>query len=308
MLRTVLNEEKSYITVRGEFFDLDKIYFMNERLAGTYGIGNTCLLDGYGEAASMLKGLNYEIRHAERGDRDIYVAYNGIRDEWFAPEGIPDYRIVKEEDLHEPEEAVNEIEDAVMFDLNLDLDDFLDKDEEEQRELLDDLDLDPDLVDSYFDWMYKAQVWPFRSEDYPGASEKNTYLSFDIPFAEGVLYALLYRDLLDRREEYVAKSLLQAKENKNGWGAYEFDFCKTRMQSELCLVQLLMSELFASVYSVVGEEGFEMLQEKLPVGVFQGLTMDGVKKIEDVMMRYPGEEKEDFVQLVEEMRKIVTRH
>ena len=130
MLQAVFDKETAGIIVRGEFFDLDKIYFMNERLAGNYGVDNTCLLDGYGEAAAVLKSLNYEIRHAEHGDRDLYVAYNGIHEDWFAPVGTPAVRILKEEDQNDPDEIINEIEDGVMTDLDIDLDEFYEMDED----------------------------------------------------------------------------------------------------------------------------------------------------------------------------------
>lgn len=187
MLQAVFDKETAGIIVRGEFFDLDKIYFMNERLAGNYGVDNTCLLDGYGEAAAVLKSLNYEIRHAEHGDRDLYVAYNGIHEDWFAPVGTPAVRILKEEDQNDPDEIINEIEDGVMTDLDIDLDEFYEMDEDDQREALGELYLDEEGMEMFFSWLHKEQTWPFRTEDYPDAGEKNTYLQFRIPFAEGLL-------------------------------------------------------------------------------------------------------------------------
>ena len=142
MLQAVLDKDAVGIIIRGEFFELDKLYFLNERLAGTYGINNICLLEGYQEATVVLKSLNYEIRHAEHGDRDLYLSYNGIRKDWFAPKGTPDAQIVKEENANDPQEIIDEIEDAVMMDLDMDLEEFYDMDEDEQCDALEELNLD----------------------------------------------------------------------------------------------------------------------------------------------------------------------
>jgi len=303
MLHAALDKKNAGIIIRGEFFELDEIYFMNERLAGTYGIDNVCLLDGYSEAASILKGLNYEIRHAENGDRELYTSYNGIHGYWFAPAGTPSEQIIKEEELNDPDDIIREIEDVVEFDLDMDIDKFYDLDEDEQRDILEEEFLDPDHIDIYLEWLHR-ETWPFRSEDYPDASEKNTYLQFRIPFAEGLLYALIYRDLLNKKDEFIEKSLQQAKNNINGMGSYEIYFFRHRAPSELLLAEILMTELFSCVYSAVGNENYDTLQDNLlPVGSFNGMTDDDVKKAEQAVMKHSGSDINTVLHFMEALRK-----
>ncbi len=288
MLQAVLDKDTVGIIIRGEFFELDKLYFLNERLAGTYGINSICLLEGYQEATVVLKSLNYEIRHAEHGDRDLYLAYNGIRKDWFAPKGTPDAQIVKEENANDPQEIIDEIEDAVMMDLDMDLEEFYDMDEDEQCDALEELNLDYDDIEVYLSWLHKDQTWFFKSEDYPDFSENNTYLQFRIPFAEGLLYAMIYRDLLSKKAEFIEKMIQQAKKSKNELRDYELDFCRRRLPSELLLAEMLMTQLFSCVYEAVGDDDYEKIEQALPLpGTFKNMTADDILQVEQITIEYP---------------------
>ncbi len=305
MLHTVYDNETNEIILRGEFFEFDQIYFMIERLAGTYGIDRTCLLPGYQDAASILKGLNYEIRHAEHGDRELYSAYNGIHKDWFAPTGTPDHRIVKEEDQNDPDEIIAEIEDAVTLDLDMDLDEFYEMDEDDQREALEELYLEDEDMELFFAWLHKEQTWFFRSEDYPDFSESNTYLQFRLPLFEGFLYGLILRDLLSQKAIFIEKSLQQAMKNKNGLETYEINFCRQRMPEELLLVEILMTGLLKCVYIAAGDENYDTLSDTmLPVGSFHGFTTEDVRSAEQIVTRILGCNIDNILGFIEELRKI----
>jgi len=304
MLQTVYDKETNEIIIRGEFFDLDKIYFINERLMGTYGVDKSCLLPSYQEASLILKGLNYEIRHAEHGDRELYSAYNGIRKDWFAPVGTPDELIVKEEDQNDPDEIIAEIEDAVTLDLDMDLDEFYEMDEDDQREALEELWLDDEELEFFFAWLHKEQTWFFKSEDYPSFSETNTYLQFRLPLFEGFLYALILRDMLSQKELFLKKSIQQAKENKNGLGTYELNFCRHRLPEELLLTELLMTGLFECVYTAAGDENYDILYSKmLPIGTFNGCSAQDIKNVLQNTSQTRGHEINDILCFIDKLKK-----
>ena len=305
MLQAVLDKENAGIIIRGEFYDLDKLYFLNERLAGTYGVEPNCLLEGYENAASILKSLNYEIRHAERGDRELYQCYNGIRKYWFAPEGTPDRQIVKEEDKDDPMEIVNEIEDAITLDLDIDIEEFYEMDEEDQRDALYELNCDDEDIEVYLGWLNRDQTWFFLSEDYPEFSEMNTYLQFGIPFSVCLLYALVYRELLCQKADFMEKSLQQAKETEDGLRGYEIDFCRNRLPGELLLAEMLMTELFSCVYKAAGDENYEKIEKALPKpGFLAGMTEENIKEIERVVLNNTCLDVDSILLLIQNLSEI----
>lgn len=305
MLQAVLDKENAGIIIRGEFFDLDKLYFLNERLAGTYGVEPNCLLEGYENAASILKSLNYEIRHAERGDRELYQCYNGIRKYWFAPEGTPNRQIVKEEDKDDSMEIVNEIEDAITLDLDIDIEEFYEMDEEDQRDALYELNCDDEDIEVYLGWLNREQTWFFRSEDYPEFSEMNTYLQFGVPFSVGLLYALVYRELLCQKADFMEKSLQKAKETVDGLRGYEIDFCRYRLPSELLLAEMLMAELFSCVYKAAGDENYEKIEKALPKpGFLAGMTVENIKEIERAVLNNTCPDADSILLLMQNLSEI----
>ena len=305
MLQAVLDKENAGIIIRGEFFDLDKLYFLNERLAGTYGVEPNCLLEGYENAASILKSLNYEIRHAERGDRELYQCYNGIRKYWFAPEGTPNRQIVKEEDKDDSMEIVNEIEDAITLDLDIDIEEFYEMDEEDQRDALYELNCDDEDIEVYLGWLNREQTWFFRSEDYPEFSEMNTYLQFGIPFSVGLLHALVYRDLLRQKADFMEKSIQQAKKTEDGLRGYEIDFCRNRLPGELLLAEMLMTELFSCIYKAAGDESYERIEKTLPKpGFLAGMTVENIKEIERAVLNNTCPDADSILLLMQNLSEI----
>ena len=119
MLQTTIDPNTRDLIVRGEFFEFDRIYFLVERLAGNHGIDKQPPLPAYKNAAELLLSLNYEIRHAENGDRELYTCWSGIHSHWIAPAGTPVGQIIKPENVLDPDDIINEIEDALLFDLDV---------------------------------------------------------------------------------------------------------------------------------------------------------------------------------------------
>jgi len=72
------------VTLKGDFFDLDRLYFAIMKFTGNHGINDKCPFDNCYLACENLLGLCYELRHAWQGDRDIEQVYNGVEEEWFS--------------------------------------------------------------------------------------------------------------------------------------------------------------------------------------------------------------------------------
>ncbi|NLD46916.1 MAG: hypothetical protein GX660_06915 [Clostridiaceae bacterium] len=71
------------IELKGDFFDLDRLYFAILKFTGFHGIKDKCCFPGYDNVCEYLLGLCYEIRHSWQGDRDLEEVYNGVDIEWF---------------------------------------------------------------------------------------------------------------------------------------------------------------------------------------------------------------------------------
>ena len=71
------------VLLKGDFFDLDRLYFAIMKFTGFHGYQKECTFTGCEVVCESLLGLCYELRHAWQGDRDIVQMYNGIHNEWF---------------------------------------------------------------------------------------------------------------------------------------------------------------------------------------------------------------------------------
>lgn len=303
MLEATYNKKTNEIIIRGDFFELDHIYFLIQRISGNYGIDSECVLDGYTHAASILQALNHEIRQAQSGNRELHVSYNGIGTGWIAPAGTPAAQIVKPEGQDDPDDLINEIEDALMIETELELDDFYEMDEFDQADILLDLNFDSEEIDTYLAWLHAESTWYFSLEDYPKASDTNTSLQFRLPVAEALLHALILRDLLAQKDVFMQKYTALVSKDKNGLGAYELFFCRHRMPSELLEAEILVTEIFAAVYTAVGDEHYDKLQAHMPpVGAFQGMTADDVHRAEQAVAKYGCQDIGSVLEFLDEVQ------
>lgn len=284
MLQAVLAKENNEIVIRGDFFELDQIYFLIERINGRYGIDRPCLLPEYQNALSMLLALNYEIRHAQHGDRELYSIYNGIRENWIAPAGTPANRIVKREDLHEPEELISQVEDSLLMETDIDPLDFQFMDAEEQEEILFDLRFEDDEIETYIQWAHREPTYYFTHEDCPEYSRSNILLQFRIPAAEGILYALILREMFKNKELLLQNMMTAAESSDEGMRNYEIDYCLMRARPELCLLEQLMEEILGCVGCLLGTEQYMLFQKKeVPKDFLKNLDEKEIKRFERVI-------------------------
>ena len=306
MLMTALDSNTAEIIIRGEFFELDKIYFLVERLRGDYGIPALHYLPDFENAASLLLGLTYEIRKAESGDRELYTMYNGIRSHWLAPAGTPSKDIMTFEEEQRHEERFSKFDDIILFDLDMDPDEFEELDEDKQMDLLSDPDLDPEEVDEYLNWLHRGPSYRFRREDYPEASETATCLQFRIPFAEGVLYAFVIETLLAHRGTIIENALTGASSPTNPLGDYELDYCLRRLPAELALLDLLKEHLFAQISSVCSHEEYIALRKKeAPEDFFRNLDDAGIEALSAAIKDCTAACRNDAAEVVRRVAAIV---
>lgn len=309
MLQTTIDRDTSEIIIRGEFFELDHIYFLIERLSGNYGIPHKHYLPEYENAAALLLGLNHEIRMAESGARSIHASHNGIHYGWIAPAGTPRDRIIGYEKLQEEEERFKDFDDIILFDVDMDPDKFYDLPEDEQTKLLEEADpfLDPDEIEAYVEWLNRDQTYFFHSDDHPGASMVNTYLEFRIPLAEGVLYACVLDTLLSMKAEIIKAGIQNARLENAAMLEYELDFSIRRLPQELASLEVLKEALFICAEPFCGRENYIALREKeAPKDFFKNLTENDIQDLTKVLKpACDAESGEDPVGNLEELFRLL---
>lgn len=166
--------ERNGVLLKGDFFDLDRLYFAIYKYTGFHGFDNECIYSGYDDVCENLLGLCYEIRHAWQGDRNIEQIYNGIHEYWF-------------DDYEEP----HLLKTIDKNDLNGLHDENLSKKESYPND----------------EFAFK-----FSREDFPNVTENNTYFSIPMTFPEAVFYSLILLELLKKKDVFLqARKLLAEK-------------------------------------------------------------------------------------------------
>ena len=96
---------------------------------------------------------------------------------------------------------------------------------------------------------------------------------------------------------------MRIEETGDGLGAYELFFCRHRMPSELLEAEILMTEIFSAVYTAVGDEHYDKLQEHMhPVGAFQGMTEDEVCRVEQAVAKYGCQDIGSVLEFLDEVQ------
>jgi len=163
MLIVEKSRDTNGVMIKGDFFDLDRLYFAIMKFTGLHGIEAQCYFDGCSEACENLLGLCYEIRHAWQGDRGIEQVYNGIQDEWF--DDSKGLNVCLQEDVDEDE---------------------LDIDEEDNDDVT-----------------YHSDTFRFFRRNFPDISSQNAYFSIPLSFPEITFYVLILSDLLKKKNVFL---------------------------------------------------------------------------------------------------------
>jgi len=164
------------IFLKGDFFDLDRLYFAIYKYTGFHGIDSKCTFPGYDAVCENLLGLCYEIRHAWQGDRNIEQVFNGIHEDWF--------------------------------------DDYEESDSQKTIDALDSRwDEHPDGKEAYQNDELSIR---FSRKDFPDVTKSNTYFSIPLTFPEATFYSLILLELLKKKDVFLhAKKLLAEKNDAN---------------------------------------------------------------------------------------------
>jgi hypothetical protein len=76
-------KDSNGVFLKGDFFDLDRLYFAIFKFTGYHGMDDQCVFPGCAAICESLLGLCYEMRHAWQGERGLEQVYNGIHNDWF---------------------------------------------------------------------------------------------------------------------------------------------------------------------------------------------------------------------------------
>ena len=258
------NDKDQKIRISGEFWDFDRLYYAIAKITGDYGIHDD--LHPYPEIRKVcetLLALNYELRSAQSGDREITAQRNGISSCMFAPIG-------KEENVI-PEGWTLE---RHFGDSDFDLDDFeaeiwqcmpdaidMDVYEELSNEgkgaLLTNLGFDPDEIEEYVDWLEEDDkyIYKFAAKDYPGCGLTNTWIAVSIPFSEAFLYALIIRLLLGKKERLTAYYKKLEEVDQGMAGLYREYYC-CRVFEDFARILHFNESVFTCLYYSIAKDTY----------------------------------------------------
>ena len=93
------------VFLKGDFFDLDRLYFAILKFTGYHGMDDRCAFPGCAAICESLLGLCYEMRHAWQGDRGLEQVFNGIHNEWFDDHQETDVCLDDDSDFDEGNEG-----------------------------------------------------------------------------------------------------------------------------------------------------------------------------------------------------------
>ena len=270
---SISTDENLTTTIIGEFWDFDRLYFAISKFTGDYGINTPCPFPGYETVCENLLGLNYELRHAMSGDRDITEHYSGIPEYWIAPEG-QENRVRRRSSGDEQDDTnltdglnIEFFEDRILLNLpeEIEWETFEDMDEEEKMDLLIDLGFDYDDCELYLQAAEEAEKYLFSRKKVPHFTGYNSYLSLSLPLSEAIFYALILRELLPKTDDFKAHCRYLMDHNLNGLGSVHAEYYYTGMYLDLARMEEFARAVFHSLYRILQDDYrdfTEMLNKK----------------------------------------------
>ena len=210
------------ILLKGDFFDLDRLYFAIYKYTGFHGIDSECTFPGYYIACENLLGLCYEIRHAWQGDRNIELVYNGIHEYWF-------------DDYQEPYQHITD-----------------------DNQTLDLCDEEPEDYSGNFS---DKSEYKFSRKEFPDLSFKNTYFSIHLTFPEAIFYSLILLELLKKKDVFLmARKLLIDK--KDELAQLNKEYYYFHANEDIARLTLFTNQSLHAFYSFIGEERYTVFMNK----------------------------------------------
>lgn len=235
----IQTNDKMETVIRDDFWEFDRLYFALVKFTGNFGPEHSETFKGYDDVCESLLGLNYEIRHAQQGDRELYTQNSGIHEDWFGTKRI------------NVTDEFRQLEDNMEFN-GIDLEKFYDLDRDEKEATLIDYGYEPDEYENYLD-AFDDDYYRFRKEDHLHVSKYNTLFQFRISIYEAVFYALIIREMLPKKDEYLAH-LRKAAENPVT--SLEPEYYHVRVWQDLDLIDLYKVNVFWSIYRILGDKKY----------------------------------------------------
>ncbi|MDF2989388.1 MAG: hypothetical protein K0R50_4898 [Eubacterium sp.] len=205
------------VILRGDFWDFDRLYFAISKFTGDYGIENSCPFPGYEAICESLLGLCYELRKAQEGKRELYEQYNGIPEEWFEEKSeIVD----KLNDMYDSEHAFDDVEDNDSIDEDTNFDAF------------------------------------FSKKDFPNTTTTNTLLQLQLPFSEALYYALIFRELLEKKDLFLEQRKKMTKNKENDMHELNLEYYYCQSHTDLARITIYMESVFRALYHLIGKDDY----------------------------------------------------
>lgn len=292
MLRTEITERKQ-ISISGEFWELDRLYFAIAKIIGDYAAEPE--LHPYPElkkTCETLLALNYELKCIYSGERDIIAQRNGIRSNMFAPIGQED-RIIPEGWTREHHFGNNDF-DLDIFELEIlntlpeeiDSDVYNELSNEGKGILLKNLGLDEDDVDEYVEWLNDDDryIYRFAAKDYPGCGFTNTWLAGSIPFPDAILYALIIQLLIHKKDQFLAYIKVRAGKEDGMSGIFTDYYCST-VYLDYARITFFKESVFQNLYRIIGEDSHLSFRTFFEENI-EKITDSNIMEIRDCTEKY----------------------
>ena len=308
------------VRISGEFWDFDRLYFAIAKITGDYAASKA--MHPYPEIKKVcetLLALNYELRSAQNGDREILAQHNGISSSMFAPAGREENVIpegwTRERHFGDSDFDLDDFETLIWDVLpeEIDLDVYEELSSEGKGMLLNNFGLDPDDVEEYVEWLEEDDryLYKFAAKDYPGCGTVNTWISVSIPFAEAFLYALIIQLLLQKKDRLLAYYRALAEADPGMEGLHRAYCCST-VHEDYARLLLFKELVFSCLYQAIDSEDdyltyrfyFEKNAEKI--------TDSNIMEIRDCIDHYSAlpERESDFsgiCRFLEELKRILEK-
>ena len=241
------------VLLKGDFFDLDRLYFAIFKFTGFHGIDSGCTFPGYDEVCESLLGLCYEIRHAWQGDRNIEQVYNGIHEDWF--------------DNYQGPDSYKSINDSGIDDL---------------------CDEEPQDDEDYYNDEFTTK---FSRKDFPDVTKNNTYFSIPLPFPEAVFYSLVLLELLKKKDIFL-KTRKLLSEKKDLLTELNKEYFYFQANEDIARITLFTNHTLHTLYRFIGEDKYTVFINKFNSQKDFFLNCD-LEHINSILMEYAEKEYEN---------------
>ena len=251
-------------TIKGEFWDFDRLYFAISKYTGDFGVHPGHVpFPGYEDVCETLLGLNYTLRQGISGKGGLHEQFNGLTFSWLAPIGEESRVYIKSEGDEGDAFNIGAFEDSIFFNLpeEIDMDDWGSMARDEQENLLIDIGFDYEEIKEYFDALDNEKYYYFAKKDYPNISEYNAWISCELPFFEALYYALLIEELMAKKDSLFKYYRKLADITENTMWSMDETYYYCGLPIDLARITLYMEGVYRNLYELIGAKEYAALRE-----------------------------------------------